>query len=294
MMDTAAARLPPDGIICTTDADTQVAPDWIAATLRAFDRGARAVGGRIVVPSDQRSGYRRIYLQDVTYRNLQMLLESIIDPNDTDPWPRHFQNYGPSTAVRVDAYLACGGMPTLKCIEDVALARALERIDVCFVHDPTVRVYTSDRQSDRIAGVTFSRQLDDWTAMAERGGQQMVVGLANCIRLFKWKVALRRAYRERRLSVAPTLHQLAAFIGRSPERLEVLITTAPSFGSLYQEIRDTLERTPGFSDTPFAQAIRDLRAFTRSARCSPAFSRRPGGSAPSAPPARDNRIVVAG
>ena len=48
-MDAAAARLAPDGLIACTDADSTVAPDWVAAQLAAAAAGARAIGGRIEI-----------------------------------------------------------------------------------------------------------------------------------------------------------------------------------------------------------------------------------------------------
>ena len=48
-MDLAAERLPPDGLIATTDADSEPAPDWLRAQLDAVAAGARAIGGRIEV-----------------------------------------------------------------------------------------------------------------------------------------------------------------------------------------------------------------------------------------------------
>jgi hypothetical protein len=36
-----------DGVILTTDADSQVAPNWIAQNLAAFEAGGEAVLGRI-------------------------------------------------------------------------------------------------------------------------------------------------------------------------------------------------------------------------------------------------------
>ena len=52
-MDAAAARLPADGLIACTDADSVVAPDWVAAQLAAVSAGARAIGGRIeIAPSE--------------------------------------------------------------------------------------------------------------------------------------------------------------------------------------------------------------------------------------------------
>ena len=41
--------LPPDGLIATTDADSEPAPDWLRAQLDAVAAGARAIGGRVEV-----------------------------------------------------------------------------------------------------------------------------------------------------------------------------------------------------------------------------------------------------
>ncbi len=51
-MDLAAERLPPDGLIATTDADSTPAPDWLATQLAAVAQGAQAIGGRIDVRDD--------------------------------------------------------------------------------------------------------------------------------------------------------------------------------------------------------------------------------------------------
>ena len=40
---------PPDGLIATTDADSEPAPDWLRAQLDAVARGAPAIGGRVEV-----------------------------------------------------------------------------------------------------------------------------------------------------------------------------------------------------------------------------------------------------
>ena len=278
MMDEAAQRLPPHGIIATTDADTVADRHWLATTFRAFDRGARAVGGRIIVPATHRRGYRKIHLQDVTYRSLQSLVETMIDPNPDDPWPRHFQHYGPSLAVEREAYLACGGMPALRCIEDATFAWALERIDVDIVHDPTVRVYTSDRSSDRISGVTFSQSLEEWTNMQQENRQPVVFGMQHSIDLFKWKVALRRAFYERRIGTLPALTSLSELLNLTPRELQHMVVTAPSFGALYVDIRQRIESTHSFSDRTFPEAIGELRRFTHSARERPASATHPAGS----------------
>ena len=277
MMDAASRRLPPHGIIATTDADTRVDRHWIAATLRAFERGAKAVGGRILAPHDpgRPCHYRKTYLQDVSYRMLRTRLESLIDPDENDPWPRHFQEYGPSMAVRVDAYQDCGGVPPLKCIEDVALGQALERVDVNFVHDPSVRVYTSARRSNRIEGVTFGHALDEWDRMKRENRHPLVFGLENCVRLYTWKKTLRDAFHGNKSVEAGELSELAGFLGMQPVEMQSLIDRAPTFGSLYQDVRQRIERTHSFSDATYERAIGDLRRFIRRYA-----ARRPGGNAP--------------
>ena len=49
-MDLACERLlalgRPDGLIACTDADSEAAPDWLAAQLAAVEAGAEAIGGR--------------------------------------------------------------------------------------------------------------------------------------------------------------------------------------------------------------------------------------------------------
>ena len=274
MMDTAADRLlrigNPRGTICTTDADTLVDPEWVYWTLDSVAKGARAVGGRILVPDNNRSTvtghYRKDHLLDVTYRSLQYCLESMIDPDPADPWPRHFQHFGPSTAVRVDAYLECGGIPPLKCLEDVGLVRALERVDISVTHNPNVRVYTSSRVSHRVDGTAFSHQLDEWAAAREQGGTQHVIGLENCRWLFKWKVALRRVYVRGDASVTTALASLSQRLNITQAELMNRIRSSRSFGELYQSVREQLEGCPNFSGTPIEEAVRELRRFTSSLR----------------------------
>ena len=52
-MDVACERLmaagAPDGLVATTDADSEVESGWLAALLEAAEGGARAIGGEVVV-----------------------------------------------------------------------------------------------------------------------------------------------------------------------------------------------------------------------------------------------------
>ncbi len=56
-MDAACRRLldagVPDGLIATTDADSRVAPDWLAVQLPPAATGARAIGGSIELDLDE-------------------------------------------------------------------------------------------------------------------------------------------------------------------------------------------------------------------------------------------------
>ena len=274
MMDTALDRFieagNPHGMICTTDADTLVHREWVYWTLQSAAEGARAVGGRILVPDADRSAagpYRKDHLLDVTYRSLQYCLESMMDPDPADPWPRHFQHFGPSTAVRVDAYLACGGIPPLKCLEDVGLVNALERVDIPVTHNRNVKVYTSSRISHRVDGRGFSEQLNEWADLRQGGGTQFVPGLENCRWLFKFKVALRRAFHRGTPAKGDwTLLRLAAELRISYAELREFIDKASSFGSLYQDVRERLLASASFSDEPIELAVQQLRRFTASLR----------------------------
>ena len=273
LMDTALLRLESlglnRGVICTTDADTLVGPEWIYHTLHSVANGAEAVGGRIVVPPADRAGnedYRKYHLQDVTYRSLQYCLESMIDPDPADPWPRHFQNFGPSTAVTTAAYRACGGIPPLKSLEDVGLVRALTCAGIQVTHNRNVRVRTSSRVSHRVEGTAFSHQLDEWATMTARREPQRVIGLTNCRRLFKWKVALRHAVRHKFARRNGSLRELADTLGWPFESLEERILTAKNYAGLYQEIRDRLEACPRFAGCTIERAIHDMRGFTSSLR----------------------------
>ena len=160
------------GVIASTDGDTQVAPDWIAATLHEIANGADAVGGRIVTNRRDRMALvpyaRACHLREVGYRFLVAELEFYFDHDPFDPLPRHFQHYGASLAVTAEMYQQAGGMPVVKTSEDVALYQALMRSNARFRHSPLVRVTTSARQ----VGRAESGLADQLSAWADMGHQQ--------------------------------------------------------------------------------------------------------------------------
>ncbi len=160
LMDAACARLEgagsAAGVICSTDADTVPAPDWIARTLAEMEVGADAVGGRaLLLPAERAAlapGVRRLYLLDLAYRRVLEEMRGLYAPEPHDPIPRHHHHYGASLAVTARAYAAVGGLPGVRTSEDVALVHALWSHGFRLRHSPHVRVYTSARTTGRASG----------------------------------------------------------------------------------------------------------------------------------------------
>ncbi|MCY7322445.1 MAG: glycosyltransferase [Phormidesmis sp. CAN_BIN36] len=159
------------GVIASTDGDSQVSPTWIAAILYEIARGADAVGGRIVLDplglARLSAHARACHLREVGYRSLIAELESYLDPDPHNPFPRHYQNYGASLAVTAEIYAQAGGMPLVRSPEDVALYKALLRVNARFRHSSIVRVVTSARQAGRTQ-MGLANQLSEWTAMEQQ------------------------------------------------------------------------------------------------------------------------------
>lgn len=238
LMDEACRRLEQAGnggsFIASTDADTRVAPTWLAATQAALARGADAVGGRILTEAASPAcAVRRCQLQDATYHVLRARLENLIDPVATDPWPRHHQHFGASFALTPAAYRRVGGLPVVPYLEDEALYQALLRHDLHLRHSPDVRVYTSGRQQGRVA-VGLSWQLRQWAAL-HKAQQEPVVD--NPARLAaEWQ--LRR--QARCLWQEPTdagLNTLAAALGLSGRALARYLRRSATFGQLWQAMQ---------------------------------------------------------
>ncbi len=165
------------GIIATTDGDTRVAPDWIAATIAEIRRGADAVGGRILIEDeelaqmDERARY--FYLRDEEYRLLASEFECYLDRLAHDDFPRHHQHFNGSFAVTTEAFKRAGGIPNVQFLEDVAFYHALLRIDAKFRHSSAVKVFTSSRHFGRSA-VGLSFQLNEWKKLGEKGAKFFV------------------------------------------------------------------------------------------------------------------------
>ncbi len=171
VMDAAFARFAragrPDGWIASTDADTVVAGDWLAALRDEAVRGIDAVMGRVRVAPADRSAFApdaaRTYARHLAYNRAVARAEAAIDPIAWDAAPRHNMHYAASLAVRADAYARAGGLPAVPRGEDTALYAALVRSGARVRHSRRFLASTSPRSSGRVEGgfATFVRQLHD-------------------------------------------------------------------------------------------------------------------------------------
>ena len=181
LMDEAARYLRAvgrrQGIIASTDADTRVAPTWLANIGVEIAAGADAVGGRILTDVECNTAYpvRRFHLRDAACGLLAVRLEHQLDPALADPWPWHHQHFGASLALTAAAYEQVGGLPAVPFLEDEALYQALCRHDLRVRHSPAVRVVTSHRRDGRV-GVGLSWQLRQWATLSQQLQEPTVAG----------------------------------------------------------------------------------------------------------------------
>ena len=226
------------GIIASTDGDTRVSSTWIAATLAEIDRGADAVGGRIVTCSKSRARLDRAtklyYLRYQRYGYLTSQLEAGLDP-DSESSPRHHHHYGASLAITAHMYAKVGGLPPLRFCEDVALYDALMRFDARFYHSPRVRVITSARVVGR-AEAGLSDRLSQLNAMTQQQQSILVEPAALVVIRFYLRSWLRYIWQNRLRGFPDELSLIAPKLDLTKELLQENILRSPTFGSLIDRI----------------------------------------------------------
>jgi glucosyl-3-phosphoglycerate synthase len=145
-METACARFlglgRPDGLIASTDADTVVAPDWLAAQLAATERGARAIGGRIELSNDGSLPQALLdwHAERGRLRHLKLLSEPGLSGRT-----EHWQFSGASLALTAAVYREIGGLEPRAALEDEHLERVLHQRGIPIERLLSVRVTTSAR-----------------------------------------------------------------------------------------------------------------------------------------------------
>lgn len=239
--------------ICSTDADTRVSPFWIVHTLEELRIGADAVGGRILLRREPNDQTRVTYLLDTAYRLLRARLESAIDPQFGDLWPRHFQFFGASLAIRPEVYAHIGGLPDVRCLEDMALETELIKRDCIVRHSPNVVALTSARRSGRVE-TGLSTQLQEWE---KSNGFWLVPAGGEIAARARLKRALRAPFSMRRnFSI-----QLAAELKLSVAELNGRIEAAPTFGALWLSVEEHLNHSAPQPPVEVEIALAQLRAM---------------------------------
>lgn len=133
-------------LLLSTDADTRVAPDWVAAQRAALAAsGAGAVGGRIDLDPAEAArlpgGVVEARAAAATGRLARVRART--------PAAQHHQFSGASLGLTVWAYDRVGGVPDVPTLEDEALERALLDACVPIAYARAVRVTTSARTDGR-------------------------------------------------------------------------------------------------------------------------------------------------
>ncbi|MGI8649821.1 MAG: glycosyltransferase [Rubrobacter sp.] len=145
-----ASRKASGGIIASTDADSVVAPDWLAAQLALFDGGAEAVGGRIELERDGEDlpPHALDWYERQGRARYERILAGQRGPGNGLP-QEHWQFSGASMSVTTEVYRRIGGLTSQRCLEDEHLERELEAVGARIVRSSAVRVRTSARTSGR-------------------------------------------------------------------------------------------------------------------------------------------------
>lgn len=136
----------PSGLIATTDADSEVAPDWLARQIAHLSSGVGAVAGRIELIAAERAQLPEAVLA----RRERDAATRLRDVRVGEPTAEHHHFAGASIGVSAAAYRQVGGMEPLTVLEDAAFATRLRSAGVVIRRAADVRVSTSARSKGRV------------------------------------------------------------------------------------------------------------------------------------------------
>lgn len=192
-LEHAATLLPPDGIVMTTDADSRVHPNWIAANLAELAAGVDAVAGTVAFDEGDRAALPPLPARALEWQlaGLHARLGSLIDPRAHNPWPNHIWAWGASLALTLAAYRHVGGLPSVPLAEDRALAAALESSDLKVRHSHAPLVLTSARRTGRAPG-GLADMLRSYVVDAAAPCDAALEPTAALLRRLCWRARLRR------------------------------------------------------------------------------------------------------
>ncbi len=176
----------PEDLLATTDADTQVAGDWLLRTLDHVDAGYDAVAGLARLKGTELRGLDREHRARLALlRRYYAALDALRAGRSGEAWPHHSYEGGASMALTLGVYARIGGAPAPPVGEDKALFEAVRAAGGRVRHPIDVKVFTSCRLAGRAVGGT-SDTLDLWGRQAidepihEAPPLNVALGLATC------------------------------------------------------------------------------------------------------------------
>ncbi len=238
-MDAAADLCAPGGLLLTTDADTLVNGDWVAANRREIEAGVDAVAGYVMADPMELMQLDPAVLergrQEWEYQQLAAELVARVDREAHDPWPRHNQNCGASAAITVDAYRRIGGLPPKPVGEDRALFEKVREVDGRVRHSLDVQVVTSARTDGRACG-GLADEIRLRTDPEHPCDDALEVAVAT-LRRAQWRCEFRHGWNAGRIEPEVWARRL-----RLPELEVRQALTRPHFGLVWAELESRSAR----------------------------------------------------
>jgi hypothetical protein len=237
------------GLILTTDADAEVARDWIARNLAEIESGADAVGGRILLDPGKSDNLtedtRAVHDLDERYQLLLATLEHHYDPLPFDPLPRHHHHSPTSIAVTAEAYSNIGGFPASALAKRGAWYEALLEQDIRFRHSPAVTVFTP-----RLPGLWsayLAAQITGYPLHPGQGERLPVESVEFYEDFFQSRRRMRRLWQsgqEGRVSIPAAVSELADLIAVPSPVLREFLSDSPTFGQFlaWSKLRRRVEK----------------------------------------------------
>lgn len=190
----------------------------------------------------------------------------MLDPEDHDPWPRHFQYFGAGMAVTCTTYQLVGRLPQVSHLEDNAFHQALQQMDIRIRKPPAVKAYTSTRLLERVA-VGFSEQLKKWSGYIKNGHMQEAEPAAAWLTKFRCKRMLRECrnqYLQHGFYHQQLLQAVAQDLLLDPKWLHEALIGNQYFGLLWENVRREFGSgnwCKKWELVHITQAINELRIF---------------------------------
>ncbi|HXF32658.1 MAG TPA: glucosyl-3-phosphoglycerate synthase [Solirubrobacterales bacterium] len=205
-MDVGCARLESlgrrDGLLASTDADSTVAPDWIARQLEAIAAGAEAIGGEVILDPVEAAALPPSVL---ARREADLAARTRAAAARGPAEHAHFS--GASLGVTPRAYRRAGGMAWMAALEDQELEDRLAAAGVRIHRLRPVSVITAARTDGRAErGLARDLELGRW--LAERRYDGAAFSLPDLLAAKTTSIAAILPTRECAATIGPILERL--------------------------------------------------------------------------------------